>query len=68
MSARRRAPLSTVGCPCHNSEPAARLTLRSMGATGTVATSLLHAATKQLQRIAAYETNREGKVKHHQAL
>ena len=64
LSARR---LSTVGCPCQNSEPAARLTLRSMEATGTVAMSLLHGATKQLQRIAAFETNEEAKVKHHQA-
>lgn len=38
------------------------MTLRSTGATGAVATSLLRTATKQLQRIAAYETKRrEGK-------
>lgn len=48
---RRPPPLSTVGCPRQNSEPAARLALRSARATGTVATSLLGVATKQLQEI-----------------
>lgn len=56
--AKRPAPLSTVACPCQNPEPAARLTLRSTGAIDTVATSLLHTATKQLQKMAVYETNR----------